>query len=117
MSLNMRGHVDSVFESARVTRIYRGNGYYDEGVWVGADEKRATYRANVQPLSDKEVYFLNIGGERISSILKLYINTGVGDFTMQDDWIIDGKKYKTIRCDTRKRRSYSKIIVELYDEQ
>lgn len=117
MSLNMRGHIDTVFESEKATRVYRGNGYYDEGIWVEAPEVKETYVANVQPLNDREIASLGIGAERINSVLKIYINNNINDLSLVDDWILDGERYKTIRTDKRKKRTYIKIIAERYDDQ
>lgn len=118
MSLSMRNHIDSVFESDRVTRITKAGGYYDEyGIWVPAPEVTQSYRANVQPLNDKEIVSLGIGAERVGSVIKIYINNNVGSVSLADDWVVDGEKYKTIKTDLRKTRSYVKIIAERYDDQ
>lgn len=118
MSLNMRGHIDSVFESDKVTRIFKGNGYYDDmGIWIEQDEIRAVFRANVQPLNDREIVALGIGAERINSIVKIYINNNINNLSLADDWMVDGERYKTIRLDKRKSRTYIKIVAERTDNE
>lgn len=119
MSLNMRGHIDSVFESDQAIRVYKGEGYYDDiGIWIPQDEQQsAPYSVNVQPLNDREIVSLGIGAERIGSILKIYINRRIGPVSELDDWLIDGERYKTIRLDKRKKRTYVKVIAERIDDQ
>lgn len=118
MSLSMRGHIDSVFKSTDAQRISRADGEYVEGIWVPKPETRSSYVVNAQPLNDKEIVALNIGNERVTATMKLYINSGdLGALTMNDDWFFNGQKWKVLRMDNRHPRNYCRLIVERYDDQ
>lgn len=116
MSLNMRGHIDSTFKSASVQRISKAGGSYVDGIWTPAPEMKQSYDANIQPLQNREIESLNIGAERINDIRKLYINIGVEQLSLKDDWSFYGQKWKTVQIDQRDARTYAKVIVERYDD-
>lgn len=118
MSLNMQGHIDSVFKSVSATRISKAGGSYVNGVWVPSPETRGSYTVNMQPLNDKEIYFLSIGAERVQDVRKIYVNDGdLESIGINDDWEILGQRWKAIRTDNRPWRKYCRIIVERYDDQ
>ncbi|KQQ62969.1 hypothetical protein ASF66_01035 [Pseudomonas sp. Leaf129] len=78
MGLNMRGHVSGPFITHRGVQLNR----YDSRV---VDfEQRLTlvyfdrFDANVQPVSDKEIEFFQIGAERINDVRVIHRNDGKG---------------------------------------
>jgi hypothetical protein len=118
MSLDMRGHVDSVFKSVTVVHTTTGNGGYVNGIWYSSDSITQTFIANLQPVSDREIDFLIQAGERVIDVRRVYINSG--DLSVIDqngDWEFLNQRWKTVKCDNRPWRNYCKLIVSLYDEQ
>ena len=78
MGLNMRGHVSGPFITHKGVQLNR----YDSRV---VDfEQRLTlvyfdkFDANVQPVSDKEIEFFQIGAERINDVRVIHRNDGKG---------------------------------------
>lgn len=117
MGLSMGGHIDATFKSVTAYHIAKGGEYVD-GVWVPASDTPVPFVANVQPLSDRELNFLQQGGERIIDPRKVYVNSGdLESIKLGDDWEFLGQRYKTIRLDNRPWRNYCKVIVDRYDDQ
>ncbi|BAN16834.1 hypothetical protein X848_gp24 [Edwardsiella phage PEi21] len=116
--LNMNGMIDTVFRSTSATSVTTGGSYVD-GVWVPGDSQRVTFNnVNIQPLNNKEIQFLQIGAERISNVMKLYINDArAANIDLWCNWEIDGIVYKTIQLDNRPWRTYCKLMVERVDDQ
>lgn len=118
MSLDMRGHVDSVFKSVTAVHKTTGNGDYVNGIWQSSGSITQTFIANLQPASDREIDFLIQAGERVIDVRRVYINSG--DLSVIDqngDWEFLNQRWKTVKCDNRPWRNYCKLIVSLYDEQ
>lgn len=118
MSLSMSGHIDSVFKSVDATFIPAGGSYID-GVWTpAATEPVSGFVVNVQPLNDKELDFLQRGGERILDPRKIYVNNGNLDaITLDGTWLFLGQRWKVVRTDNRPWRKYCKVTVDRYDDQ
>ena len=122
MSLDMSGFIDADFKSIPANQITQTGGYDGDGIWdSGIDSPPIPYDVNVQTLNDRELNNLNIGGERVEDYRKLYINDG--DFhalSPKAFWDFDAnnvgtQRYKVIKSDIRKWRSYAKITVVLID--
>ena len=78
MGLNMRGHVSGPFITHRSVQLNR----YDSRV-VDFEQRLTlvyfdTFDANVQPVSDKEIEFFQIGAERINDVRVIHRNDGKG---------------------------------------
>ncbi|MBD8680302.1 hypothetical protein [Pseudomonas sp. CFBP 13719] len=78
MGLNMRGHVSGPFITHKGVQLNR----YDSRV-VDFEQKLTlvyfdTFDANVQPVSDKEIEFFQIGAERINDVRVIHRNDGKG---------------------------------------
>lgn len=78
MGLNMRGHVSGPFVTHKGVQRNR----YQSTV-VDFEQKLAlvyldTFDANVQPVSDREIEFLQIGAERINDVRVIHRNDGKG---------------------------------------
>ncbi len=119
MSLSMQGHIDPVFKSVDAVRIKRAQGGYVEGLYVEGQETRVPHTVTIQPLSDKELRFLDMGGERVGDLRKIYVNSGdLQSITLLDQWRFDTITglFKTIKLDNRYWRDYCKIIVSKIDE-
>lgn len=118
MSLNMKGHIDNVFKSVPATFVSRG-GSYINGIWVPViDEVVSTFKVTIQPLTDRELDFLERGGERIVDGRKIYVNNGdLNVITLQGDWEFLSQKWKAVKTDNRPWRNYCKVIVSRYDDQ
>lgn len=117
MGLSMGGHIDATFKSVTAYHIAKGGEYVD-GVWVPASDTPVPFVANVQPLSDRELNFLQQGGERIIDPRKVYVNLGaMVNIKLGDDWEFYGQRWKTIRIDYRESRDYCKVTVDRYDDQ
>ncbi len=116
-TLNFGGLIKEDFDSGlEVVRIFRTAGRYVEGVWVPGAETRKSFRANVQPASDREIAFLTNGGERIVDARRLYINDDVGDVDLSGLFEFKGQRWKPVKIDNRPKRSYCKVIVARVDQ-
>lgn len=122
MSLNMFGHIDSVFVSIPAKQVSQTGGDYDsDGIWVPGAESTTAYTVNIQPLNPRDIDSLQIGGERVKDYRKIYVNNG--DFhalSPKAFWEFDAnnngtERYKVISGDIRQWRNYAKIIVCLID--
>ena len=124
MSLDMFGFVDSVFVSViPATRTsYTGGGYVN-GIYVQGAAVQSTHTINLQPLSGKEISFIDLGAERQHDTRKIYVNDGdLYSISESDTWAFEtgqgvNGNYKTIWLDNRPWRNYCKIIVSRFDDQ
>ena len=118
MSLSMAGHIDNDFDSSLTVQFVPVTVKEEDGIFTKVVGTAATYIANVQPMSAKEINFLGIGLERINDYRKLHINSG--DLAALDDadghFIINGASYKPIQWDIRLSRDYCKVIVAKEDK-
>lgn len=78
MGLNMRGHVSGHFVSHRGVQRMRFSSEIIDFVPKLTQTLLDTFDANVQPASDKEIEFLQIGAERINDIRVIHRNDGKG---------------------------------------
>lgn len=118
MGLNMFGMIDSVFASVNAVSISTGDGSYVNGVWVPGTSTRTTFTVNMQPANEKELQFLNLGGERVHNVNKIYINDPRAQTVdLYCDWEVEGVHYKTIQIDNRPWRTYCKVYIERTDDQ
>ena len=118
MSLDMRGHIDSVFESIPAQRVGKTGGSYVNGIWVDGVETETPHNVDIQPASDREIAALISGGERVTDVRRVYVNDGVlASISQADDWLFDGQRWKTVKLDNRPWRNYCKAIVSRYDVQ
>jgi len=117
MSLNMLGHIDATFESTIATRA-PNSGSYVAGKWVSSAGGATTHSVNLQPLTDKEIDFLNAGGERVVAGRKLYINDGItSEIAEAYTWVFEGVTgtFKAVKVDNRPWRNYCKVIITRAD--
>lgn len=78
MGLNMRGHVSGPFISHPGVQRMRYSSQIIDFVPKLTLTLLDTFDANVQPASDKEIEFLQIGAERINDIRVIHRNDGKG---------------------------------------
>jgi hypothetical protein len=123
MSLDMFGFIDDVFVSIPANQItLTGGGYDTDGIWQDGTETSSPYTVTIQPISDREIQSLQIGGERVVDYRKIYVNDG--DFhALSPDayWEFDAnnrgvERYKVVKDDIRVWRNYAKLIVCLQDK-
>jgi hypothetical protein len=117
MSLSMRDHIDAVFVSVPATRTVTPVTLVD-GIWIPGTPTTETYVVNIQPVSERELDFLQQGGERIVDPRRIYINDG--NMRLIDEtgeWEFIGQRWKAHRCDNRYWRDYCKVIVSRIDDQ
>lgn len=123
MSLDMQGFVDDVFVSTPATRISRSGGGYVDGIWVEGTATNSPHNVNLQPLTMDEIDMLNVGGERVVDVRKIYVNDGdMYNITEADLWQFTGVNgtFKSIKLDNRSwqggnSRNYCKVIVSRID--
>ena len=121
MTINMVGHVSSVLKTCIGTRTARSGARGSDGRWVEGAETESTHNVNLQPVTEKDLANLGIGGERIQDFRKAYINDGTtGVLTPQDEWEFDceglvGKTFTVDAIDNRPWNNYCKIVVHLND--
>lgn len=117
MSLSMLGHIDNVFKSVPATHVGKSGGYVD-GVWQEVTSSPVSFQVNIQPLNDKELSFLQQGGERIVDPRKIYVNSGdLNSIQLAGEWVFLGQRWKIIRTDNRPWRNYCRVVVDRYDVQ
>ena len=119
MSLNMLGHIDSVFKSTDASRFKTTGGSYVNGLWVEGSEMPSPHTVNLQPLTEKEIQSLSIGAERINDTRKIYVNDGdLYSIAKSDTWTFTNVAgvFKSVALDNRPWRNYCKIIVSRIDE-
>lgn len=119
MSLNMSGHIDAVFRSVLATFTPIEGGAYVDGLWVPAINAPVTgYVVNIQPLSERELDFLQRGGERILDPRRIYVNNGdLNRITLDGEWFFLDQRWKVVKTDNRPWRNYCKVIVDRFDDQ
>ena len=123
MSLDMADHIGDVFESGVGTRKSKTGGGYVDGVWVPGVDSETTHRVNIQPLNQKDINFLQLGGERIQDTRRVYVNDGVSPsiseadtwtFVDRDGNAIDGE-FKCFSLDNRPWRNYCRFYAVKLD--
>lgn len=119
MSLNMYGHIDSVFKSTDVVVTYRDQGEYGpDGIWIPGPAQTESYVANIQPLSDRKLDNLLRAGQRIVDGRHVYINTG--DFeklALAQEMSFLGQRWKIVESDVRPWHKYARIVASRFDDQ
>lgn len=78
MGLNMRGHVSGPFITHKGVALNRYSSEIVDFEPVLTITYTDAFDANVQPVSDKEIEFLNIGAERINDVRVIHRNDGKG---------------------------------------
>ncbi len=116
--LKMTGHIDAVFKSVDATFTPAGGAYVD-GVWIPVMNVPVTgFQVNIQPLSERELDFLQKGGERILDPRRIYVNNGdLTAITLDGERLFIGQRWKVIKTDNRPWRNYCKVIVDRFDDQ
>jgi len=120
MSLDMEGHIDDVFESAMVTRLFELDGYRDPltGRWVDGTTSTTPHVATIQPASMREVDSLSQGGERLKDVRNMWINDGTATIVLEaDKWEFEGQTWRCLALDNRPWRNYCKVTVSRLDVQ
>lgn len=118
MSLDMIGHIDAVFVSVPATRTAMTGGGYVDGIFVPGTLTTSSYVVNIQPVSERELDFLQQGGERIVDARRVYVNAGNMQLIDQTGtWTFIGQQWKAHKCDNRYWRNYCKVIVGRIDDQ
>lgn len=115
--LSMLGQVDSVFVSVPATRTTSPGSYVD-GIWTPGTGATTAHTVNIQPATDREIDFIQRGGERIVDLRRIYINDG--DMQLIDQtgtWTFLGQQWKAVKCDNRYWREYCKVLVNRIDDQ
>jgi hypothetical protein len=118
MSLDMQGHIDSVFQSVPATRSYESAGGYVDGIYVPGTLQTMSHVVTLQPLNALEIQSLT-GAERYVDLRKVYVNDGqISTLAKTDKWTFTGVEgqYKVIQLDARAWRNYAKIIVSRIDD-
>lgn len=123
-ALDFYGFVDNTFQSLTpATRTSRSGGAYDtNGIWVEGTPTETTHKVNIQPVSNRETSFLNLGADRVHDVRKVYVTDGdLYNISEADTWVfesgqgVDGT-YETISVDNRVGFNYCKVIVSRKDD-
>ena len=118
MSLDMLGHIDDCFESVPATRTSNAGGAYIDGLWVDGGTTSEPHKVTLQPLSDKEIDNLDIGGRRILDSRRVYVNDGdLYSITPADTWAFEGVDgvFECKGLDNRPWRNYCKVLAVRLD--
>lgn len=117
MGLSMGGHIDATFRSSYVMHIAITEQYVD-GISTKIESPPVQFPANIQPLSDRDIGFLQQGGERILDPRRLWVNSGdLESIKLGDEWEFLGQRWKTIRLDNRPWNKYCRVTVDRNDDQ
>lgn len=111
----MDGEIDNDFTTDEVTHI-PSVGSYENGVWVESGGSQKVVSACIQPLSKRELSFLQNGGERVSDFRKLYVTQQIEDLTLMSQFEFFGQRWKVVEFDARPENTYYNIIVARFDE-
>lgn len=111
----MDGEIDNDFTTAQVVHI-KEVGTYVEGVFVSQEGGRETFSACIQPMSNREIAYLENGGERISDARKLYITQSIDGLDLRSRFEFFGQVWKVFEFDSRPENTYNKIIVARVDD-
>lgn len=122
-SIDMGGHIDDVFQSGVGSRTSKTGGGYVEGIWQEGLTNVTPHKVNIQPLNQKDINFLQMGGERIQDTRKIYVNDGVGpSISEADEWTfvdVNGNsingKFKVFSLDNRPWRNYCRFYAVRLD--
>ncbi len=121
-ALNMVGFVDEDFTSTTATMYKQAGARDSKGRWVSnAEAVGVPYSVNLQPLSDKELFNLGAGGERIQDFRKFYVNEGdLYSLTPQDEWEfsdpdLSGIRFTVYLLDNRPWNNYCRCVVHRND--
>ncbi|MDX1487719.1 MAG: hypothetical protein R3268_05925 [Acidiferrobacterales bacterium] len=111
MSLNMLGHIDTVFQSLTITLKTEVPGSYDEfGDYVPGIETTSEHIANVQPATLKQIEFLAQGGERVTDVRQVWVNDGTS-IPVGAELEFLGYSWKVLQADNRPWRGRTKVVV------
>lgn len=127
MGLNMRGHVSGPFITHKGVILNR---YASEVVDFEPALTLAysdSFDANVQPVSDKEIEFLQIGAERINDVRVVHRNDGKGIEVSTDGKLADilvfaetpdkpATWWKSIATDFRPWHNFCRAVVAKLDQ-
>lgn len=111
----MNGEIDNDFTTTQVVHIREGGTYVD-GVFVSQEAGRETFSACIQPVSNREIAFLENGGERISDARTLYITQPINGIDLRSKFEFFGQVWKVFEFDSRPENTYYKIIVARVDD-
>ena len=122
-SIDMSGHIDDVFQSGTGSRTAKSGGEYVIGKWVAGTETVTTHKINIQPLNQKDINFLTLGGERVQDTRKIHLNDGIDpSISEADTWTlidVDGNAingtFKVYSLDNRPWRNYCRFYAVRLD--
>ena len=122
-SIDMGGHIDDVFQSGTGFRVAKSGGGYVSGIWEDGTEAVTPHKINIQPLNQKDINFLQLGGERIHDTRKIYVNDGVSpSISEADTWAlvdVNGNSingtFKAYSLDNRPWRNYCRFYAVRLD--
>lgn len=110
----MNGEIDNDFTTTEVVHVKEGGTYVD-GVFVSQVAGRQSLSACIQPMSNREIAYLENGGERISDARKLYITQAIDGLDLRSRFEFFGQVWKVFEFDARPENTYYKIIVARVD--
>lgn len=118
INLYLRRHVDYLFTSGMATRTAISGGYVN-GIWATRSAFDTNHLVTIQPLNNKQIEFLNIGGERVEDYRQVWVNDGsLAEISPSDIWNLPNLPgdYKTTQLDNRPDRFYCKFIAAIINE-
>ncbi|MDQ3202571.1 MAG: hypothetical protein M3Q94_10485 [Pseudomonadota bacterium] len=126
MGLNMRGHISGPFITHTGVILNRYASEIVDFEPVLTLTYTDTFNANVQPVSDKEIEFLQIGAERINDVRVIHRNDGKGIEVSTDGKLADilvfaetpdkpATWWKSIATDYRPWHNFCRAVVAKLD--
>lgn len=117
-NLNFANAIGKDFDSGFGVVYVKTTGQYVDGKYTFVDGQQYPVTATVQPLTPKEIDFLERGGRRIVDARKIYINPeSTLVFDLNGYFLFDGAKWKPVQIDNRPIRSYIKCVVIKEDKR
>jgi hypothetical protein len=127
MGLNMSGHVSGPFLThTPELRRYSSQIINHKPVFA-LEYFEPSFAANIQQASDKEIEFLNIGGERVNDVRVVHRNDGrsilvstpdhLADILVFSDGVTEATWWKSINTDFRPWHNFCRATVVKLDQQ
>lgn len=125
MGLNMMGHVSGPFITHPAVTLERYATRFINHKPAVSLEYTDTFAANIQQATEREIEFLNIGGERINDVRVVHRNDGKGiivsvgenlaDLLIFSDGITEETYWKSVNTDYRPWHNFCRATVVRLD--
>lgn len=115
-TLDMEFFIDDAFKSVTATRT-SSSGSYVDGIFAPSAGSPENFDVTLQSLNQKDINFLDNGGERTTDTRKVYVNTNISSLDNRDVWSFSGVDgtFKAVGIDNRPWRNYCRFYAVRLD--